>query len=187
MIHLKLHKSKTLWYSKYWLYFIDFQERYKEPWSLWRKLVCLNMASLAFRTQAVPDSQMFPGLIQHLWCDLFKCSSNLVPQIFNVSWVLSVQTKKSGGLRSGELGGQAVGPHDHNNFHWNFGYGIDEPQGTSAEHYTHVCTIAAPLSHSEIAQTIGHILLSAAESALFLNFCNSGASTGPTLQWHIYW
>jgi hypothetical protein len=37
-------------------------------------------------------SQKFPGFIQHLWCDLFVCSSNLVHQISNVSWVFSVHT-----------------------------------------------------------------------------------------------
>jgi hypothetical protein len=51
-------------------------------------------AFLAFTTQTtnVCVVNAFPGLIQYLWCDLFECSSNLVPQISNVSWMLSVHT-----------------------------------------------------------------------------------------------
>jgi hypothetical protein len=55
------------------------------------------------------------------------------------------------------------------------------------EYRTHIYFRVAPLSHFETAQTIGHISFSAAELAPFRNFCNSGASTGPALQWRVYW
>jgi hypothetical protein len=57
-----------------------------------KETIRLDIAFLAFTTQAIEGSQMFPGLIQHLWYDLLECSSSLVPQISNVSWVLSIHT-----------------------------------------------------------------------------------------------
>lgn len=43
-------------------------------------------------------------------------------------------------------------------------------------------TPVATSSQFEIDQIIGHISVSAAESAPFLNFCDSGVSTGPALK-----
>jgi hypothetical protein len=94
MVRLKWHKSRNTdcILLKLSTYLLKLWTKIRETLEIMKKSVRLNMASLAFTTQATPSNQMFPGLIQHLWCDLFECSRNLVPQISNVSWVLSAHT-----------------------------------------------------------------------------------------------
>jgi hypothetical protein len=168
------------------MYFIETFSRGTRNHGVYKKSIRLSMVSLAFTTQAISCSQMFPGLIQHLWCDLFECSSNLVPQTSNVSWVLSVHTvlditpnKKVRWAQVGWIGRPSSGSPTTTPIFIEILVKELTHLHTSTEHRSHICTSAASLSHHL------HISLSAAMSAPFWNFCDSGASTGPGVQWRI--
>lgn len=62
-------------------YFVEASGTLQENREFIRKSLPFNMAFLSFTTKGVPSSQIFPGVIQHLWCDFFMCGSNIIPHI----------------------------------------------------------------------------------------------------------